>query len=291
MSPTPAPRLWTLAVAVLVLSLGWIALEVWILQGYVVLSSRQVLAGGVLPSLQTMDEFFDTLPGILLEATFSAVWVGTVALVAGALSATPLRPRLGLVPAQVGPGAWIATALGALAVSQAVDHAFTLAGGGRGPALDQLLRALASARGGSLALTVLVVGVLSATCEELFFRGYLQRRLVERFGPALGIALPAALFGVAHFDLHHGTFAFVFGVFVGWAAWLAGSTWIAVAAHVVNNTVSVLVLAAGLDDRNAPPAAQAAALAASLAVAAGAVVWLRRRARARAAADAARFPA
>jgi hypothetical protein len=270
----PAPRIWTLVVAVLVLGFGLFALEVWILQGYLVLSSPQLMAGGELPSMRTMDSFYATLPGILLEATFSGSWLGAVALIAAAFSATPLVPRLGLVPARIGRAAWVLVPLGGLAVSQAVDHAFTL-WGGRGGTLDTLLEALASARGLSLVVTVLVVGVLSATCEELFFRGYLQRRLVERFGPALGITLPALLFGIAHFDLHHGTFAFLFGAFVGWAAWRAGSTWIAIAAHVANNTLSVLALAAGLDDAKAPAAVQAIVLGASVVIVVLVVRWFR----------------
>lgn len=279
MTGSPPPRTWTLVVATLAVVLGLVVLERWVLQGYVILSSRQVLAGGELPALQRLDAFYATLPGILLNATLSAAWIGTVALVAGALSPVPVAPRLGLVPPRLGGAAWALVPLGGLAVSQAVDHAFTLSGVGRGGAIDTILAAIASARGLSLGMTVLVIGVLSATCEELFFRGYLQRRLVLRVGPALGIALPAALFALAHGDAQHGAFAFAFGVFVGWAAWVEGSTWIAIAAHVANNTASVLASAFGVDDTGGPPAGQRIVLGVSLAVAVAVAAWLARRAR------------
>jgi len=37
--------------------------------------------------------------------------------------------------------------------------------------------------------------------EELFFRGFVQVRLVERLGGLAGIAVTALLFGLLHFDL------------------------------------------------------------------------------------------
>ncbi len=277
MTGSPAPRIWTLVAVTLVAYLGLRVLEQWVLQGYVILSSRQVLAGGELPTLQRLDAFYRTLPGFLLDATLSAGWIGTVALVAGVLSPEPVGPRLGLVPARVNGWAWALVPLGGLAVSQVVDNGFALSGAGRGPQIDSLLAALATARGLSLGMTLLVIGVLSATCEELFFRGYLQRRLVARLGPVIGIALPAALFGWAHGDWHHGLFAFAFGAFVGWAAWVTGSTWIAIAAHVANNSASVLASAFGVDDSSGPRAQQVILLAASVAVVALVVAWLARR--------------
>jgi len=57
LSESPAPRLWTVVVATLVLLLGGLVLERWILEGYVILSSRQVLAGGELPGLQGLNAF------------------------------------------------------------------------------------------------------------------------------------------------------------------------------------------------------------------------------------------
>jgi membrane protease YdiL (CAAX protease family) len=251
LTPTSQPRVWTLVVATLVLVLGTEALATFILQGYVILSSRAVLAGGPL-GLDRLDAFYDTLPGILLSATLSATWVGIVALVAATLSPMALRARLGLNPTKIGAWTWALVAVGGLALNQGVDAAFSLVGGGRGEVLDQLMKTLSSARGPALALEVLVVGVLSATCEELFFRGFLQRRLVPRFGPWIGITVPALLFGIAHWDPHHSTFAFLFGLWIGYAAWIANSTWVAVFAHVVNNTVSVLTLAFGADDAGAP---------------------------------------
>jgi len=141
-----------------------------------------------------------------------------------------------------------------------------------------MMRALAGARGPALGLALLVIGVLSATCEELFFRGYLQRRLVARLGAAPGILLTALAFGLVHWDVHHSLFAFVFGLFLGWASYVADSTWPAIVAHAINNTTSVLALVLGLDDGATSALTQGFLLIASVAVIALAIAWLARRA-------------
>ena len=241
------PRLWTLLAAVIVLLAGMLLFGPLLRQGYFLLSSRAVLAGGLMPNMEQYLAFQATLPGFLFAAATTACWTGTVALVAGTLSPLPLTGRLGLGRSRLGRLAWLIVPLGALGLNQAIDAVYELSGFGRGAALESMLGTLAGARGAMLATAVLIVGALSATCEELFFRGYLQRRLVARLGPAAGIVTASFLFGLAHWDVHHSLFAFLFGLFVGLASWAADSLWPAVFAHVVNNTVAVLALVLGLD--------------------------------------------
>jgi len=243
-----------------------------LLQGYFLLSSRAVLAGGLMPNMDQFAAFQGTLPGYLCAAAISGSWAGIVALVAGTLSPIPLTRRLGLGRSRLGRLAWIIVPLGALGLNQAIDAAFELSGFGHGAELQSMLSALAGARGAMLASAVLIVGALSATCEELFFRGYLQRRLVARFGPAAGIVVASLLFGIAHWDVHHSLFAFSFGLFVGLASWAADSLWPAVLAHVVNNTVAVLALVLGLDFEKPWVALVTGVLACALASA-----WILRR--------------
>ena len=258
----------------LVLVLGMYLFGPLLLQGYFLLSSRAVLAGGLMPNMEQYLAFQGTLPGFLFAAAITGSWTGIVALVAGTLSPQPLTERLGLGRPRLGRLGWLVVPLGALGLNQAIDAAFGLSGLGRGDALEAVLGTLAGARGAMLALAVLIVGALSAACEELFFRGYLQRRLVGRFGPALGIVAASILFGLAHWDWQHSLFAFVFGLFVGLAAWAADSLWPAVFAHVVNNTVAVLALVLGLDlDRGIGPWI---ALASGVLVAALATAWILR---------------
>ena len=265
------PRVWTLCAALFVLLAGMFVFGPLLLQGYFLLSSRAVLAGGVMPNMEQVFAFETTLPGFLFSAAITGTWTGIVALVAGTLSPETLNRRLGLLPSRLGRAGWWIVPLGALGLNQAIDAAFEVTGFGRGDVLEGVLHTLAGARGTMLAVSVLIVGALSAACEELFFRGYIQRRLVARFGPPAGILAASFLFGLAHWDWHHSLFAFGFGVFVGLAAWAADSTWPAILAHVVNNTVSVVTLVLGVE------MAPWIALISGLLVAAFATAWIRRK--------------
>ncbi len=257
---------------------GTLALGPFLLQGYFLLSSRALLAGGLMQAQEQLDAYYGTLPGFLFAASIAGAWTGVLAIAAGLLSPQPLSQRLGLDRSRLGALGWWIVPLGALGLNQAVDGAFELSGFGRGDTLEGVLKLLAGARGPTLAASVLIVGALSATCEELFFRGYLQRRLVARWGPLAGILLASFLFGLAHWDWHHSLFAFAFGLFVGVAAWAADSTWPAIVAHVVNNTVSVLTLVLGWDiGAGSSGALQVALLVGTLATLL-ATAWILRRA-------------
>jgi NhaA family Na+:H+ antiporter len=161
-----------------------------------------------------MIAFQSTLPGFLFAAAITAAWTGTVALVAGTLIADRPDPPA-RTSARRGSAGRLADRipLGTLALNQAIDAAFTLYRFGRGDVLEDMLRTLAGARGLMLVAAVLIVGALSAGCEELFFRGYVQRWLVARLGPVPGSSSRPSCSALAHWDWHHSLFAFAFGVF------------------------------------------------------------------------------
>lgn len=91
---------------------------------------------------------------------------------------------------------------------------------------------------------VLCKSLLPPLCEEVIFRGYVQRRLVTRWGPGLAIGTTALLFGAAHL-LHGGVggFArtFVHGLWVGYLAWRTGSIFPALACHVAGNAAVMIM--------------------------------------------------
>lgn len=100
--------------------------------------------------------------------------------------------------------------------------------------LDAASKVGASSTGTFIAL--LLFGTIgAAVTEEMMFRGLLQTRFVERYGPSLGIAIPAALFGIWHFDLEQSTAAFGIGLWLGWCAWSQGTIVTVMAAHFGNN--------------------------------------------------------
>ena len=233
-----------------------------------------VLLGGFLANQHLRAAGPERLSGFLRAAGVSVAWIGVVTLVVAALSPVPRAARLGLSRARLSRRGWLLAILGGLALSQAIDLALQLSGVGRGPALEVMIDALGGARGRGLAAAVLIVGLGAGTVEELFFRGYAQRRLVARYGAPVGIAIAAALFALAHGDPRHAAFAFCFAAFAGAVAHWSDSTAPAIALHVVNNTVSVLTIAAGLDGLE-PRLPRLALAVASAALAVGAVASLR----------------
>lgn len=257
--PAKRPSLWPVWVASLLLFGGSVV-------GTGVLLATRGGAGDAIA-------FVTSLQGLLTSAALSSTWILIVSVGGAALSPTPFRTRLGLLAPRLPWPGWVLAALGALALSQAAEAILILTGVGRGGVLSHLLATLSKARGIDLALAVMLIGVLAGLAEEFFFRGFAQQRLVERVGPFWGVLMAAALFAVAHFDPQHSGFAFAFGIYLGFLAWASGGIWPAVAAHAINNSVSVLSTALGLDAGEASSGLHWLTLAVSLPVLALAVRW------------------
>ena len=269
-STVARPRIWTVVVACLLLFLG---------MGFVTAAS--VLVALVARPDAPPDQMISTVPALLGLAGATTLLIAGLALAAARLSPESTPARLGLrSPSLRGAAGWLVAIAGGLALSQAVDFALRLSGAGRGLSLEHMLDVLRQAHGVGLVAAVLVVGVGAGAAEELFFRGYVQRRLVARFGAVLGVVVTSFLFALAHLNPQHSAFAFVFGLYLGGLALWSGSTWPAIAVHVANNTLAVLLAATGVDDATArvPPLAQLGLLLTLTLGALAAVAWIRREA-------------
>lgn len=87
--------------------------------------------------------------------------------------------------------------------------------------------------------TLVLVGAVGAgLLEELLFRGFAQRRLVERWGVGVGVVVTSAVFALWHFDVEQGLYAFGVGIWLGLSAVRTGSTVTGAFAHVLNNAWS-----------------------------------------------------
>lgn len=95
--------------------------------------------------------------------------------------------------------------------------------------------------GFELFLQFLVLCVMPAIVEELFFRGALQG-LLRPCGSAVAIFGPALLFALLHLDPIQGLTALVCGVFLGWLAERSGSILPGMLLHFVNNCIAFLSL-------------------------------------------------
>jgi membrane protease YdiL (CAAX protease family) len=98
---------------------------------------------------------------------------------------------------------------------------------------DEIVR-YAGQPGGGVVLVLLLAGVIPML-EEFAFRGWIQRPLERRFGPARAIAATALLFAVAHLEPRGIPIYAAGGAALGYAAWATGSIWSGVALHVAWN--------------------------------------------------------
>lgn len=95
--------------------------------------------------------------------------------------------------------------------------------------------------GAELFLQFVVLCILPAITEELFFRGALQG-LLRPCGSAAAIFGPAVLFALLHLDPIQGLTALVCAVFLGWLAERSGSILPGMLLHFVNNCIAFLNL-------------------------------------------------
>ncbi len=157
------------------------------------------------------------------------------ALLAARCSRQPVGPRVGYVAGRIRwrfvPLFMLAVPLFALAGNQLMLLAFGEPGG----QLQLIAGAIGGQTGVMAVIMVAFIALVPALVEETLFRGYVQRRLLERWPPAAAIACSSLLFALAHLDLHHATFAIVPGIWFGIVAWRCGSTWPAMLCHATLN--------------------------------------------------------
>ncbi len=131
---------------------------------------------------------------------------------------------------------------------------------------------------------LLVVALTPAICEELMFRGYLQRQVERRLGVLWSIVLVGVLFGLFHLRPTQVLPLSTLGLYLGFSVWVTGSLWAGALIHLLNNGLAVIVSdyvsrhpdvdAVALDSLAVP---WYLTIASALAVAGVAILLLRRR--------------
>lgn len=95
---------------------------------------------------------------------------------------------------------------------------------------------------GSLVIAILIVGLLTGFSEELYFRGALQRLFsTSRVNIHLSIWATAFIFSAVHLQIFGFIPRMLLGALFGYMMYWSGSVWMAMIAHVTNNTLVVLV--------------------------------------------------
>lgn len=98
--------------------------------------------------------------------------------------------------------------------------------------------------GGPLDLVALVLGVVfgAPIVEEIFYRGVVQRALVDRLGAVVGIGIASLLFGAVHLSLVNFFPLSVVGAGFGFLAYKYGRLLPAIVAHMTFNLITVVAL-------------------------------------------------
>jgi membrane protease YdiL (CAAX protease family) len=90
-----------------------------------------------------------------------------------------------------------------------------------------------------LAYVILTAAVAAAVCEEIVFRGILQRSLAGLLGGWPSVLVASFVFGLLH-DPWRLPAAFCLGLFLGLVYWRTGSLLLAMVAHFTVNCVAVV---------------------------------------------------
>jgi uncharacterized protein len=109
--------------------------------------------------------------------------------------------------------------------------------------LELIIRTLASA--GSFPEFLAVAAVLVVTpaiCEELFFRGYVQKGFSEYLAPGRAVLLTGFVFALFHMEPTNIVPLTLLGWFIGYIYQKSGSLAIPATAHATNNLMALLLL-------------------------------------------------
>lgn len=88
---------------------------------------------------------------------------------------------------------------------------------------------------------LLIVGLLAPLCEELYFRGCLQRILATSgFNVHAAVWISAIIFSAVHMQMAGFFPRLLLGAFFGYLVVWSGSVWTSVAAHAFNNIIAAI---------------------------------------------------
>lgn len=236
------PRVWTLALAFSFL-LSFYVVEIVVLAVIAVLKVRST---GQEPTSEAIQKAYLELAlsstGVGVTLAASSVFLMGFAVTCAAVGPTPIRSRL-----RLGAPSWklsspllgyLLAAVLLLSFAQADQTVLILAFGEIPTHLVAIGGIFEEAQGIDFAILLFITAFLAPIGEEAFFRGYMQPRLVDRWGPIVGILLTSLLFGLIHFESFHMAYAFFVGLVLGVLAHRAQSLWPAVCGHVALNTLA-----------------------------------------------------
>ncbi len=105
---------------------------------------------------------------------------------------------------------------------------------------DSLLKANSIA---ILLINIFVIALLPAIGEELFFRGLIQRAIVNKTNNIhLGVIITAAIFSAVHFQFLGFIPRMLMGIVLGYIFVWSKNIWYPIIAHFINNATAVITI-------------------------------------------------
>ena len=92
-----------------------------------------------------------------------------------------------------------------------------------------------------MTLVVITISIVPAICEEVMFRGYIQRSFEFKFKPYFAALLTAVFFALYHFNPYGLIPLAIIGFYLGFAAYSSKSLFIPMVIHFLNNFFAVLL--------------------------------------------------
>lgn len=93
---------------------------------------------------------------------------------------------------------------------------------------------------GNIVYRLFALGVIAPAAEEIIFRGLVFNRVKKQYGSLYGIVVSSLMFGVFHFNLVQGLYAFIIGMAFAYCYELTGDLKVPVYMHMSINVLTVL---------------------------------------------------
>jgi len=90
-------------------------------------------------------------------------------------------------------------------------------------------------------LVILVVAAVPAICEEVLFRGFIQKSFELKLRPVWAILITSIFFGVYHFNPYGLIPLIGLGFYFGFAVYKSDSIFVSMALHFLNNFAAIMV--------------------------------------------------
>jgi len=97
-------------------------------------------------------------------------------------------------------------------------------------------------------LIVFIVAFIPAICEEVFFRGFVQKSFEQKFKPVISGLITAFFFAIYHFNPYGIIFLTVLAFYFSYSVYKTNSIFTSMILHFINNFLTVMLVFL-LDDK------------------------------------------